>query len=65
MKLLKILTENSATAIDKKMVSVLQRMDVNPDDVPEIWNKLTDPLSINDMELKIKIAFLYNTILFY
>jgi len=60
MKLLKILTENTVTAIDKKMVSVLQRMQVDPQDVPEIWSKLTDPLSINDMELKIKIAFLYN-----
>ena len=60
MKLLKILTENTVTAIDKKMVSVLQRMKVDPSDVPEIWKKLTDPLSINDMELKIKIAFLYS-----
>jgi len=60
MKLLKILTENTVTAIDKKMVSVLQRMKVDPSDVQEIWSKLTDPLSINDMELKIKIAFLYN-----
>ena len=46
MKLLKILTENTVTAIDKKMVSVLQRMKVDPNDVQEIWNKLTDPLSI-------------------
>ena len=59
MKLLKILTENTVTAIDKKMVSVLQRMKVDPNDVQEIWSKLNDPLSINDMELKIKIAFLY------
>ena len=59
MKLLKILTENTVTAIDKKMVSVLQRMKVDPQDVQEIWSKLTDPLSINDMDLKIKIAFLY------
>ena len=59
MKLLKILTENTVTPIDKKMVSVLQRMKVDPNDVGEIWTKLTDPLSINDMELKIKIAFLY------
>ena len=59
MKLLKILTENTVTAIDKKMVSVLQRMKVDPDDVPEIWNKLSDPLAIESMDLKIKIAFLY------
>ena len=65
MKLLKILTENTVTPIDKKMVSVLQRMDVDPDDVGEIWTKLTDPLSINDMELKIKIAFLYTQSCYY
>ena len=59
MKLLKILTENTVTAIDKKMVSVLQRMKVDPNDVGEIWNKLNDPLSIESMDLKIKLAFLY------
>ena len=59
MKLLKILTENTVTPIDKKMVSVLQRMKVDPNDVGEIWNKLNDPLSIESMDLKIKIAFLY------
>jgi len=65
MKLLRILTENTVTPIDKKMVSVLQRMDVDPDDVGEIWTKLTDPLSINDMDLKIKIAFLYTQSCYY
>ena len=59
MKLLRILTENTATPLDKKMVSVLQRMQIDPDDVGEIWGKLNDPLSIDDMDLKIKIAFLY------
>lgn len=59
MKLLKILTENTVTPIDKKMVSVLQRMKVDPNDVQEIWSKLNDPLSIESMDLKIKIAFLY------
>lgn len=59
MKLLKILTENTVTPIDKKMVSVLQRMKVDPNDVGEIWNKLNDPLSIESMDLKIKLAFLY------
>ena len=44
-KYLKILTENTVTAIDKKMVSVLQRMKVDPNDVGEIWDKLNDPLS--------------------
>ena len=48
MKLLKILTENTVTPIDKKMVSVLQRMKVDPNDVGEIWTKLTDPLSIDE-----------------
>lgn len=60
MKLLKILTENVVTPIDKKMVSVLQRMKVDPADVGEIWSTLTDPLSIYDMELKIKVTFLYS-----
>ena len=59
MKLLKILTENTVTPIDKKMVSVLQRMKVDPSEVQEIWSKLKDPLSIEGMDLKIKIAFLY------
>mgnify|MGYP001185808159 CR=1 FL=1 len=53
MKLLRILIENTVTPIDKKMVSVLQRMDVDPDDVGEIWTKLTDPLSINDNSSKL------------
>ena len=35
MKLLRILTENTATAIDQKMVSVLQRMKIHPNDVQE------------------------------
>jgi predicted nucleic acid-binding Zn-ribbon protein len=65
MKLLRILTENTVTPIDKKMVSVLQRMDVDPEDVGEIWTKLSDPLSINDMDLKIKIAFLYTQSCYY
>ena len=60
MKLLKILTENVVTPIDKKMVSVLQRMKVDPADVGEIWSTLTDPLSIYDVELKTKITFLYS-----
>ena len=59
MKLLKILTENTVTPIDKKMVSVLQRMKIDPNEVQEIWSKLKDPLSIEGMDLKIKIAFLY------
>jgi len=46
MKLLKILTENTVTPIDKKMVSVLQRMKIDPNEVQEIWSKLKDPLSI-------------------
>ena len=53
MKLLRILTENTVTPIDKKMVGVLQRMDVDPDDEGEIWTKLTDPLSINDNSSKL------------
>ena len=42
------------------MVSVLQRMKVNPADVVQIWSQLTDPLSIYDVELKTKITFLYS-----
>ena len=60
MKLLKILTENTVTAIDKKMVSVLQRIGVDPNEISEIWDKLNDPLYIKDMDLKVRISFLYN-----
>ena len=59
MKLYKLLTENTVTPVDKKMVSVLQRMKVDPNEIKDIWNKLNDPLAIADMDLKIKIAFLY------
>ena len=59
MKLYKLLTENTVTPVDKKMVSVLQRMKVDPNEIKDIWGKLNDPLAIADMDLKIKIAFLY------
>ena len=59
MKLYKLLTENTVTPVDKKMVSVLQRMKVDPNEIKDIWNKLNDPLAIADIDLKIKIAFLY------
>lgn len=65
MKLYNIIMEETATPVDKKMVSVLRRMKVDPNEVGEIWNKLKDPLEIKNMELKIKIAFLYTEACYY
>jgi len=60
MKLQHILTEGKVTPVDRKMVNVLQRIGVGPNEISEIWDKLNDPLYIKDMDLKVRISFLYS-----
>jgi hypothetical protein len=60
LKLQHILTEGKVTPVDRKMVNVLQRIGVDPDEISEIWDKLNDPLYIKDIDLKVRISFLYS-----
>ncbi len=47
------------TPTDKKFLKLMQNKDVDWSDGAEIWKFLTDTLYIEDMELKMRLAYLY------
>ena len=47
------------TPTDKKFLKLMQNKDVDWSDGAEIWRFLTDTLYIEDMELKMRLAYLY------
>ena len=47
------------TPVDKKFLKLMQNKGVDWSDGSEIWNFLTNTLYIKDMELKMKLAYLY------
>ena len=47
------------TPIDKKFLKLMQRKEVDWSDGSEIWKFLTDTLFISDMDLKMRLAYLY------
>jgi len=47
------------TPVDKKFLKLMQNKDVDWSDGAEIWRFLTDTLYIKDMELKMRLAYLY------
>jgi len=47
------------TPTDKKFLKLMQRKEVDWSDGAEIWRFLTDTLYIEDMELKMRLAYLY------
>ena len=47
------------TPVDKKFLKLMQNKDVDWSDGAEIWRFLSDTLYIEDMELKMRLAYLY------
>ena len=47
------------TPIDKKFLKLMQKKGVDWSDGREIWEFLTDTLYIEDMDLKMRLAYLY------
>ena len=47
------------TPVDKKFLKLMQRKGVDWSDGSEIWQFLTDTLFISDMDLKMRLAYLY------
>lgn len=47
------------TPVDKKFLKLMQNKDVDWSDGSEIWNFLTKTLYIEDMELKMRLTYLY------
>ena len=47
------------TPIDKKFLKLMQRKEVDWSDGSEIWGFLTNTLFISDMDLKMRLAYLY------
>ena len=47
------------TPVDKKFLKLMQRKGVDWSDGREIWQFLTDTLFISDMDLKMRLAYLY------
>tara|TARA_Y100000589_G_scaffold72528_2_gene65380 strand:- start:3551 stop:4714 length:1164 start_codon:yes stop_codon:yes gene_type:complete len=47
------------TPVDKKFLKLMQSKDLDWSDGAEIWRFLTDTLYIEDMELKMRLAYLY------
>lgn len=47
------------TPVDKKFLKLMQNKELNWSDGSEIWKFLTDTLFIKDMDLKMRLAYLY------
>ena len=47
------------TPVDKKFLKLMQRKEIDNGDGGEIWEFLTDTLSIDDQELALRLAYLY------
>jgi len=47
------------TPVDKKFLKLMQRKEIDWSDGAEIWRFLSDSLFISDMDLKMRLAYLY------
>ena len=47
------------TPVDKKFLKVMSKKEVDVSDGAEIWEFLTDTLFLEDMDLKLRLAYLY------
>lgn len=47
------------TPVDKKFLKLMQRKEIDNGDGEEIWEFLTDTLSIDDQQLAIRLSYLY------
>jgi len=47
------------TPVDKKFLKIMSKKNVDVTDGTEIWTFLTDTLYLEDMDLKLKLAYLY------
>ena len=47
------------TPVDKKFLKIMSKKEVDVSDGNEIWEFLTDTLFLEDMDLKLRLAYLY------
>ena len=47
------------TPVDKKFLKIMSNKQVDVSDGAEIWEFLTDTLFLEDMDLKLRLAYLY------
>ena len=47
------------TPVDKKFLKIMSKKNVDVSDGAEIWEFLSDTLFLNDMDLKLRLAYLY------